>query len=367
MTHPGINRASGDSRRWWRHVRIALLLGGLFSGAAFHPEPARAGRARDVLRQPDVWFGKAAARQVAENILSWQTKAGGWPKNVDTTQPPAAGSPVGRATFDNGATTDELRVLARCYRVTGDTRFRDAFDHGLDYILTAQYAHGGWPQSYPPGSGYQRHTTFNDNAMVRLLEFVREVADDPNYDFVAAERRAAARDAFARGIACILRCQVRVDGHLTAWCAQHDEVDFRPRPARTFELASLSGGETVGIVRLLMSLEDPSPETIAAVDAACEWLESVKLDGFRLAPRDDPQAPGGRDRELVEDPAAPSLWARFYEIGTNRPIFADRDGVVKYSLAEIGHERRNGYSWWGVSPQQLLRQDYPAWKQRLGR
>jgi hypothetical protein len=56
------------------------------------------------------------------------------------------------------------------------------------------------------------------------------------------------------------------------------------------------------------------------------------------------------------------MWARFYEIGTNRPIFCDRDGVPKSHLADIGHERRNGYSWLGYWPQSLLEKDYPAWK-----
>ena len=37
------------------------------------------------------------------------------------------------------------------------------------------------------------------------------------------------------------------------------------------------------------------------------------------------------------------MWARFYEIGTNRPIFSDRDGFAKHDLSEIGYERRNGY------------------------
>jgi hypothetical protein len=69
---------------------------------------------------------------------------------------------------------------------------------------------------------------------------------------------------------------------------------------------------------------------------------------------------------VVKDPAAPPLWARFYEIGTNRPIFSDRDGVAKHALAEIGYERRNGYAWLGTWPQHLLEREYPAWKQRVG-
>ena len=51
-------------------------------------------------------------------------------------------------------------------------------------------------------------------------------------------------------------------------------------------------------------------------------------------------------------PISTYLVPHFYEIGTNRPIFSDRDGVPKRELADIGYERRNGYAWYGNWPQQ---------------
>jgi len=36
-----------------------------------------------------------------------------------------------------------------------------------------------------------------------------------------------------------------------------------------------------------------------------------------------------------------------YELGTNRPIYGDRDKKIHYSLEEISEERRKGYSWEG--------------------
>src|SRR5207253_7627588 len=111
------------------------------------------------------------------------------------------------------------------------------------------------------------------------------------YDFVAARTRKAARDAFDRGIECILKCQIKVDGKPTAWCAQHDETDYRPRPGRSYELVSLSGGESVGIVRLLMSLEEPSPDVVRAVQGAVAWFEAAKLPGIRVVRKQDMNAP----------------------------------------------------------------------------
>jgi pectinesterase len=57
------------------------------------------------------------------------------------------------------------------------------------------------------------------------------------------------------------------------------------------------------------------------------------------------------------------MWARFYELENNRPFFCDRDGIKKYTLAEIGYERRNGYSWYSDSPQKIL-DKYPEWKKK---
>jgi PelA/Pel-15E family pectate lyase len=115
-----------------------------------------------------------------------------------------------------------------------------------------------------------------------------------------------------------------------------------------------------------MAIERPSPAVITAVDAAVAWFRDVQLAGMRVVERADADVPGGRDRVVVLDPAAPPLWARFYEIGTNRPIFSGRDGVIRYRLAEIEVERRVNYSWLGPYAADLLANDYPDWKARVG-
>jgi PelA/Pel-15E family pectate lyase len=138
-----------------------------------------------------------------------------------------------------------------------------------------------------------------------------------------------------------------------------------PAPARTFELASLSGAESAGIVRLLMSLEKPTPDVIRSVDAAVAWFESAKISGIKVEQVEDKNAPKGTEKIVVKDVSAKPMWARFYEIESNKPIFSGRDGVKKYSLAEIEYERRNGYAWLGYWPETLLVKDYPAWKAKL--
>ncbi len=358
-------RVSRSSTRF-HSARGLLFLCSLIFAASCFSAPA-ADRVGAHLTKPDAWFHSAEAARVAENVLSWQAETGGWPKNTDTTKPFTGERAKLQGTFDNGATTDELRLLARLIRAPDASVARsasNAFTRGLAHILTTQYTNGGWPQyAPPPANKYHRHITFNDNSMARLMIFLREVATEKGYEFVQPVQRAAAQRAFNLGVDCILRCQIKVNGKLTAWCAQHDEIDFRPQPARTFELASLSGSESVGLTRLLMSIENPSPEIMRAVDAAVAWLESAKISGIELVETKD--ADGHKDKVVKNNPAAKPMWARFYEIETGQPIFAGRDGVKKQSFAEIEIERRTGYSWLGYWPETLLEKDYPKWKAKL--
>ena len=308
--------------------------------------------------RPDAWFRGAEGRTILDNILSHQSPPGSWPKNLDTSKAPYRGDRSGIAgTFDNGATFDELRFLARAYRATADGRVRDAFLKGFELVLAAQYPTGGFPQRFPTSKkGYDRYITFNDGTMVHILEFLRDAGDSDEFAFIDAEGRAKARRAFDRGIACILACQIKVDGVLTAWCAQHDPVTLEPRPARAYELVSLSGGESAGVLCLLMSLDRPSPDVVRAIEAGVRWFAAVKLDAIRVEKQNG-------DTRVVHAPGSPPIWARFYEIGTNRPFFCGRDGVKRYDLAEIEPERRNGYAWYGNWGEKVEKA-YQKWKDR---
>ena len=330
-------------------LRPASILGFLCLSAAASPTA--------YLDESAPWFRSPEGVKITARILSWQSSHGSWPKNVDTTRKEFTGDRKSiQGTFDNKATTDELRYLGLAFKSTGDARCKEAFLLGIDHIFEAQYANGGWPQYFPLSKQYHRHITFNDGCMIRLMEFLREVATEDEFKFVDSRRRRAAAKAVERGVDCIVKSQIVVDGTPTVWCAQHDEVTLAPAKARAYEHASLSGSESAGILRFLMTIEKPSREVIRAVNAGVKWFEAAKLEGIRVEKVDG-------DRQVIKDASAPPLWARFYEVETNRPIFCGRDGVIKYSLAEIEAERRNGYSWYGNWGENVLK-THAKWRHR---
>ena len=325
------------------------------------------------LWQPKKWYSSSEAIRIADNVLLYQYPSGGWPKNIDMAEELdgaqkehlKAINNLDSSTIDNSATYTQLRYLARVYTSTALDRFRSSFLRGIDYLLKAQYANGGWPQFYPLRQGYYSRITFNDDAMIGTMKLLDDVSHKKaDVAFVDEQRCGRAQRAVGKGIECILRCQIRVGGQLTAWCAQHDEHDFTPAQARSYELPSLSGEECVGIVEFLMTREKPSDDIKNSVQSAVAWFDKVRINGVREIEVNDKLGPGGKNRIHVRDSAAPSAWARFYEIGTNKPFFCSRDGIRRDSLSQISYERRNHYSWLGYWPQRLLEKEYPAWAKR---
>jgi PelA/Pel-15E family pectate lyase len=311
--------------------------------------------------------------QTTENILLYQRQNGGWPKNYDRDRELLEDEKKKLrskkrdrdTTFDNGATHTEVRYLAKEFLKSADPRYREAALKGIEFMLAAQYTNGGWPQRFPNPSGYSTHITFNDGAMIGVISTLRDISIDKKaYPFVSDELRERCTEAVERGISCILKCQIIVDGRKAAWCAQHDEKTFAPRKARSYELASISGAESVGVVRFLMQIEKPSPGIIAAVQGAVRWFDEAKLTGIREIRKKAKDTPKGWDKVVVKDSKAPPIWARFYSIGTNQPIFCSRDGIPRKTLAGISYERRNGYSWLGYWGKDLLVKDYPSWQRK---
>lgn len=317
----------------------------------------------------------------ADNMLLFQRGSGGWSKqyhgkafsyNVKFTDSLKADIAIEAkhddANIDNESTKKEIRYLVKAYKQYHNPKYLAAAENGIRFLLKAQYQNGGWPQYYPETALYRAQVTFNDNAMINVLNVLQDVARKQNdLEVVDASLVEPSARAVKKGIDCILKTQIRVDGKLTAWCQQYDQITLQPAKARAYELPSISGSESDGIVEFLMSQPNPSKEIKDAINAAVNWFQAVKITGYKLTSVPAPGSDKGRDRQLVADSNAPAMWARYYEIGTNKPFFCDRDGIKKYSIAEIGYERRNGYAWYGSWPENLLNRDYPEWVKKYGK
>lgn len=319
------------------------------------------------------WFATNEAKAIAENVLLYQRNIGGWPKNIQMQNPLteeqkkkliAIKSDPKETTTDNGSTTQEMLFLSKMYAQVPDERYKIAFLAGFDYLLKAQYDNGGWPQFFPLKKGYYTHITYNDNSMVNVMNVLKNCIDDTGYYSIkpSNETIGKAKIAFDKGIDCILKSQYKQNGVLTAWCAQHDEITLLPAKARAYELPSLSGKESAKIVLLLMSLKNPSSEVITAVNSAVAWFEKTKITGIKIESVAKPNSTS-HETVVVNDPNAEPLWARFMELEDNTPFFCDRDGVKKKTLAEIGDERKNGYSWYSNEPKEVLKK-YEKWKEK---
>ena len=357
------------------------------AGTAVPPAAAHSGNARSIpLERDAAWYGTADATHIADVVLSFQTPAGGWSKNLDMSKTPRlpgqsyASGPDGTAslatpddfgrvsdthwgyigTIDNDATITQIYFLAKVVTALGAIApaaapYRASFLRGIDYLLAAQYPNGGWPQVWPLAGGYHDGITYNDDAMIQVMELLQATAAGRDeFAFVPAATRKKAEESVAHGIQCILATQIVVDGKRTVWCQQHDPLTLQPASARNYEMPSQSAAESAKILLFLMELSHPTAAEVNAINAAGAWLIRVAISGSAWRP-----TPAGRD--LVASPGAPLIWARYYQIGTDRPFFGDRDKSIHDNVTEISTERRNGYSWYNSTPQQAVTR-YAEWR-----
>ncbi len=216
-----------------------------------------------------------------------------------------------------------------------EREIRQALDYGLEKIIEAQYPNGAWPQRYdgsprapedypvkpavipddwareqPERHQYGSFYTFNDHTIVDCIRTLMEAYDRFGRD--------ECREAALRGGEFIRLAQLPEPQPV--WAQQYNPA-MEPDWARAFEPPAVCSGESVGVLNALIDLYLATGEE--------RFLEPI------------PRALAWFGRSEIR----PGIWARYYELGTNHPIYGDRDGRVYYALSEISEERQRGYAW----------------------
>jgi hypothetical protein len=299
-----------------------------------------------------------AAEGAAVALARGQLESGGWDYLIDfdaqagarwyrrtdrgRVAPDEAARRKNVTTFDDDNTQSALRFLLEYLAAATDRQgdatreLRASLDYGLSKMIEAQYANGGWPQrhdgkpheapidparrasipaEYPrqhEGRPYYSHATLNDDAH-----------RDCVLTMLAAHRRTGKAEylkSAERGGEFLIAAQLPAPQ--PAWAQQYD-AEMHPAWARAFEPPAVSSRESAGAVRTLVDLylATGQDKYLAPIPAAVEWFKRSEL--------------------------RPGAWARLYELGTNRPVYGDRDGKIHYRLDELTPERRTGYAWEG--------------------
>lgn len=377
------------------------------------------------------WYGSDEAQQIADKVLAAQKNSGGWMKNIEFHNVSEYGDKTEHSCLDNGATTQEMRFLAKVYQSTKVEKYKESFTKALNMIFTAEKGCGGWSQYWPlSGNGsYQDYITFNDDLITNVMKLLQEIATNKGdfADITDESTRKKCEQSFQRAIDVIIKCQVDDNGTPAAWCAQHDTITFLPTEGRPHELPSISAYESADLLSYLMTIEKPSEQLQQTIHTAVDWLDKHKIDG--KAVEDFTNDNGEKDRRII-DKAGSAVWGRFiqlggatgektynafftklknrnttryyktysyteYEIATNsydaskayQPIFAIYDNQIQHLYyrflytyedapeatdwqgctvpTSLNALRRVNYQFMGSWPLNVIKNEYPSWKQRI--
>jgi len=301
--------------------------------------------------------------QYAYNMTTWQISNGGFYKAMASKYVSAyaggqksewrSASGGDLATIDNDATVQEMRLLAVRYKETTNATykaaFKSSFNKAVNFLLTMQRSTGGLPQVWPKRGNYSDHITLNDNAMIRAMVTMMDIANKTSpfdSDIIDDATRAKMSGAMDKAINYLLKAQIINNGVPTVWCAQHDTANYAPRPARAYELESKSGSESAGVVWFLMNWPNQTSEIQLAVKSAINWYKKTKVTGLYF----------NKKAGTFDKKDGSVLWYRFYEVNNDNYFFCDRDGVSTKTqdFTKISEERRTGYQWAGEYGTALL-------------
>lgn len=338
------------------------------------PAPATSAEFEMDSSVPPEWYASAEATALATTVLSYQTPTGAWSKAVDYSHGPR---PPGTqwtssesdpwhycGTLDNRATTEQIKFLANVHLATQNPEAKTGALLGIDWLLTAQYPNGGWPQVYPIERGYHEAITLNDGAMLHAMEVLVAISSgEAPFTFIDAALRQRATSALEQGLQCLIASQIPLAGRPSVWCAQHDPLSLEPVAARLKEPPSLSGSESAELLKFLMRKGPATPEIIAMIENGLTWFTDNQLTGLRKTKNADGKT------DYITDPTSTEVyWARFYDVTSGQPMFAGaQDGIIYHSFQEMAQHNKVAYDYFTSKPNDLITKEVERWRKRISK
>jgi PelA/Pel-15E family pectate lyase len=275
-----------------------------------------------------------AARDTGRALAWGQRRQGGWDHRVDVAHlKPDATRPErksGHCSFDDDISQGAVTFLMKLDGVLDEAWLTESIELALKFMRDAQFANGAWPQWYPLRGGYHDYYTFNDNAINDCIRVM-----------VEAHRRYGKDEDLAsakRGGDFIIASQVAAPQ--SGWAQQYSH-DMKPAWARSFEPPGVCSAATSRNIRTLIDLYlyTGDQKYLKPIPAAIDWLERSALDPKVVSKKEV----GGLAGKHV------GVWARLYEVGTNKPVYGDRMSKrqVFYDINKISDKERNSYGWQG--------------------
>lgn len=263
-----------------------------------------------------------------------QNEDGGFavlPDNFEMAQTGASlGSLKGASSIENGATTAELKYLAKYITENKpeDSKYQDAFIKGIKFLLSTQLDNGGWTMQPNGGSGFNGNIEVGNSAMTEVLTLLSDIAVLNNQNYVFARKAMnvdAIKSAVEKGNDFIVASQISNNNKKAGWASQYDKAG-KVTMGRTYERASVSSYTTKAVVDYLMTIHNPSQAVKDAVESAYSWLKDVKIADKEQEVVKDTSMNNGFDVYFVD---GNGTWASNYVYDeandSYRPLYSDVD------------------------------------------
>lgn len=313
------------------------------------------------------YFLTDMAIETADHVLLYQLADGGWPKDIyypahlseaELQRIPEAKKSM-NSCLKGKSTLAEIHFLSNMFQSSARKKYKKAVEDGISFLLHAQFDNGGWP---PQIGDVQPIISFADNSFIDIMNLMWRISEGRiPYDFVSPNLKKQCRESFEAGIDFILRTQCVQNGKPTVWCTIYDAKSLLPIAGDGQDLLALNSQVSDDLATLLMGLSQPSETIIQSIEGAISWYKDNKISGFKRENYVNKQ--GKRDFRYIEDRHAPDMWALYYDVETNKPLFCESDGEQKGTLDELTYDGRKSLSWYNNDGGKLFR-NYEKWKNR---